>query len=159
MTTDTMTMDEHGKNLRLGRFSETGRSYILTTVTKNRAPLFHDFTSARLLIRTMMDLEQKGFIASHAFVVMPDHLHWFVELKEKTLSVIMNQLKGSSSRRIQQYRGVTGHLWQPGFHDHALRRDEDHIAVGRYIVGNPVRAGLVKRAMDYPHWDSIWYQP
>jgi len=152
-------MNEHGKNLRLGRFSEIGRYYLLTTASSQRIPIFHDFISARLLICSMMNLEQKGLLTSQAFVVMPDHIHWLVELKDKSLSTIMNQLKGASARRIQQYRGSAGHLWQAGFHDHVLRRDEDLIAVGRYIVDNPVRAGLVTRAMDYPHWDAIWYQP
>lgn len=52
--------------------------------------------------------------------------------------------------------GHQGTCWQPAFHDHALRKDEDRINVARYIVANPLRAGLVERLGDYPHWDSIW---
>ena len=41
-------------------------------------------------------------------------------------------------------------------HDRALRRDEDLLAVARYIVANPLRAGLVRRVGDYPLWDAVW---
>ena len=52
--------------------------------------------------------------------------------------------------------GSQGGLWQRGYHDRALRRDEDLKAAARYIVMNPLRAGLVKRPGDYPLWDAVW---
>ncbi|MFP3408382.1 transposase, partial [Pseudomonas sp. SIMBA_065] len=47
-------------------------------------------------------------------------------------------------------------IWQPGYQDHALRREERLVHVARYIVANPLRAGLVKSVRDYPHWDAVW---
>ena len=47
-------------------------------------------------------------------------------------------------------------MGQDGYHDHALRQEEDLRAVARYIIANPVRAGLVERIGDYPHWDAAW---
>ena len=47
-------------------------------------------------------------------------------------------------------------VWQKGFHDHAIRRDEDIKAVARYIIANPLRAGMVDRIGDYPFWDAVW---
>ncbi|MGB7814803.1 MAG: hypothetical protein WBL28_00460 [Methylotenera sp.] len=47
-------------------------------------------------------------------------------------------------------------IWQPGFYDHAIRKDEDIVAIARYIIANPIRAGLVKRVGDHPHWDAVW---
>ncbi len=40
--------------------------------------------------------------------------------------------------------------------DHALRKDEDLVHLARYVVANPVRAGLVERLGDYPLWDAQW---
>jgi len=37
-----------------------------------------------------------------------------------------------------------------------MRKEEDLQALARYIVANPLRAGLVKRVGDYPHWDAMW---
>jgi hypothetical protein len=47
-------------------------------------------------------------------------------------------------------------VWQKGFYDRALRSDEDVAAVARYIVANPLRAGLVDSVREYPFWDAIW---
>jgi len=47
-------------------------------------------------------------------------------------------------------------MWQDGFHDHAIRKEEDLADIARYVVANPLRAGLVRRIGDYSLWDSIW---
>jgi hypothetical protein len=47
-------------------------------------------------------------------------------------------------------------VWAPTFHDHALRKDEDLLQAARYIVMNPVRAGLSRRVGDYPYWNCVW---
>ena len=47
-------------------------------------------------------------------------------------------------------------VWQQGFHDRALRREDDLVKVARYVVANPLRAGLVRKYGDYPLWDAIW---
>ncbi|MEW2970339.1 transposase, partial [Pseudomonas aeruginosa] len=38
----------------------------------------------------------------------------------------------------------------------ALRKDEDVRVAARYIIANPIRAGLVRKAGEYPHWDCVW---
>ncbi len=68
----------------------------------------------------------------------------------------MHLVKGRSARQINLAFGRTQRLWQPGFHDRALRAEEDRLAAARYIVANPLRAGLVRRVADYPHWDCVW---
>jgi len=47
-------------------------------------------------------------------------------------------------------------IWQRGFHDHALRREEDLASAARYIVANPLRAGLCGKIGDYPYWNAQW---
>ena len=51
---------------------------------------------------------------------------------------------------------IGGQLWQAGYHDHALRSDEDVREVALYVIANPRRAGLVDRFRDYPPWDAAW---
>ncbi len=85
---------------------------------------------------------------------MPDHLHALASLTGTlSLAGIMKRLKGRSSRALG------GGVWQPGFHDHALRTEEDRVAVARYAVANPVRAGLVSSLRDWPYWYCTWFQP
>ncbi|MDP1572722.1 MAG: transposase [Pseudomonadota bacterium] len=143
--------DPHARNLRIGRYSECGRIYLITTVVAGRKPLFAEFFAARGVIRLMREIEQHDLAQTLAFVVMPDHLHWLMSLGEpRGLSAVVGTLKSLSARRLG------GPIWQAGFHDHAVRKEEDLPALARYVVANPLRAGLVKRIGDYPHWDAIW---
>ena len=89
--------------------------------------------------------------------VMPDHVHWLFQLQEvQTLVEVMKAFKARSAVKINQYSGRQGSLWQKAYYDHALRKDEDVREIARYIVANPLRAGLVTHIGDYSHWDAIW---
>ena len=147
----------HGGDLRRGRFSEAGRIYLVTTVTHERRPLFRDFTYARTLIRCLREINDLGSVDTQCFVVMPDHLHWLFDLGEAvSLGRVMQSMKSFSARRLNALQGVTGKVWQAGFHDHALRSEEDVRRVARYVVANPLRAGLVMHLGDFPWWDARW---
>ena len=137
--------------LRIGRYSESGRIYLITTATAGRRPVFADFACARSVVQEMRRLAEEGRVGSLAWVVMPDHLHWLLQLGEHAnLSHTIRALKGRSAHRL----GCP--LWQRGFHDRALPKDDDLPTAARYIVANPLRAGLVTRIGDYPHWDAVW---
>jgi REP element-mobilizing transposase RayT len=88
---------------------------------------------------------------------MPDHLHWLVQVSPLgLLSSIVRNVKSHSARRIRVLRCSIEVVWQSGFHDHMMRKDENLVATARYIIANPVRAGIVKRVGDYPLWDAMW---
>jgi REP element-mobilizing transposase RayT len=90
---------------------------------------------------------------------MPDHFHGLLRLNNSPpddLSQVMKFVKGQSGRMINKHLDRSGKLWQTGFHDHALRNEEDRLHIARYIVANPLRAGLVGCLADWPHWDSVW---
>ena len=94
---------------------------------------------------------------------MPDHLHWLFTLQnDNTLAEVMKQVKGTSSYLVQKDRRECGEiqlyqpLWQEGYHDRALRKEEDLQQIARYIMANPLRAKLVNKIGDYPLWDAVW---
>lgn len=153
---DSSRFTHQGYALRSGRVSEPGRAYLLTTVTHHRQALFHDWHLARLLVAEMRCLHDQQLVHSLAWVVMPDHLHWLFQLQEMPLSKLVLQLKSRSAIAINKARAISGRVWQKGFHDHALRQDEELAATARYIVANPLRAGLARHIGDYPHWDAVW---
>ena len=137
--------------LRIGRHSQAGQVYLLTMVTLNRQAVFAEFQAARCLIRTLHAEDRLGRARTWAYVLMPDHLHWLMQLGEHVdLARCVQGVKSLVSRQLGQT------VWQPGFHDRAMRKEEDLQALARYIVANPLRAGLVKRVGDYPHWDAMW---
>ena len=88
---------------------------------------------------------------------MPDHVHWLFQLGEvATLSAVMKKFKARSALAVNRYLQRDGTVWQKAFYDHAVRDEDDIPGIARYMVANPLRAGLVERIGDYPLWDAKW---
>uniref|UniRef100_UPI0035E42F3C REP-associated tyrosine transposase n=1 Tax=Stutzerimonas nitrititolerans TaxID=2482751 RepID=UPI0035E42F3C len=134
----------HGRELRKGRNSVPNQAYLLTSVTLNREPVFEQWLTASTLAREIHHAGQTGRVESLAWVIMPDHLHWLVLLKEGPLSQLMQQFKSRSAIALNRVAGTHGPLWQKGYHDRSIRHDEDLRAAARYVIANPLRAGLVR---------------
>ncbi|KAF0102873.1 MAG: hypothetical protein FD187_764 [bacterium] len=145
-----------GSALRKGRWSGDHQAYLITTVTHGREPLLAQPPCARAVVQGLRGSALERLSHTHAFVVMPDHVHWLMTLCEgSNLSRTVGKLKGITARRINALLGRQGApVWQHGFHDHALRGSEDMRDIARYVVANPLRAGLVDRLGDYPWWDA-----
>jgi REP element-mobilizing transposase RayT len=142
--------------LRIGRFAESNRIYLLTTNTHDREPIFKDFTLGRVVVNQFRHAQDQGFANSLAWVVMPDHFHWLIELRQGSLGGLVQRTKSLTTKAVKLSTGRGLSLWQRGFHDRALRREEDLVKVARYVVANPLRARLVERLGDYPLWDAVW---
>jgi REP element-mobilizing transposase RayT len=74
---------------------------------------------------------------------------------ESDFQRFVNAAKQRSSHRFAQERGEQ--LWQTSYFDHTLRPDEKPREVMRYIITNPVRAGIVCDVRDYEYWGSQVY--
>jgi putative transposase len=119
--------------------------------------VFADWRLGRIVVHALRWQDDHAATRTLTFVVMPDHLHWLFELQgSRSLSTVMQSMKKYSARLVNARIGSHGPLWQNGFHDHAVRRTEDLRTIARYIVYNPVRAGLVRSIRDYPLWDAMW---
>jgi len=144
-------------DLLKGRISMVGQVYLVTTVTHRRIRWFDNLDCSRLLVTEMRLLHETHVLQSLAWVIMPDHLHWLLALGEgSALGETMRRLKGRSAKSINRSSHKNGSVWQHGYHEHALRAEEDIADVARYIVANPLRAGLVTSLADYPLWDAAW---
>ena len=141
----------HAHRLRSGRHSLAGLVYMVTVVTLERQKFFDNFVAARTLIHALRAESERQQASTLAFVVMPDHVHWLMQLEEgAALAQCVRRVKAVTTYRL-------GHpVWQRGYHDHAVRHDEDLKALTRYVIANPLRAGLTPAVALYPHWDAIW---
>ena len=148
----------NGHGLRKGRVSLSGQIYLVTAVTHKRQPFFNEFSVGRLVVKELIQSERFGTAHTLAFVIMPDHFHWLLSLGPSySLASVVSGVKGYSAIGINRMLSRQGEpVWQRGFHDHALRYDEDIVRVARYVVANPLRAGIVNRLGDYPLWDADW---
>ena len=142
--------------LRKGRVSIANHYYCITLVANSRRSLFNDLSLNRLLINEMRRLEEEGACKSIVFIFMPDHIHWLLQLKTHlTLSSVIRSFKGRCSKLAREQSQISK-LWQPDYYDHMIRDESDLVNCARYIVANPLRAGLVKNVGSYPHWDCIY---
>ena len=117
-----------------GRVSIGGQIHLVTTVTRDRAPLFTNLHLGRIVVRTLHSPAATTCATTLAYVVMPDHFHWLLQLRPGSdLSEVVKAVKGKSSFEINCARGVKRCVWQPKF-----------------------RARLVRRLNDYSLWDAIW---
>jgi len=143
--------------LRFGRYSQSGQAYHVTFATRERKPLFRRFHAARLMVGTLRFADRKRWCQTYAFVVMPDHVHWLFELgSEKSLSRLAQSVKRYSSSQMVRQGMADGPVWEAGYFDHAIRAEEDLRIISRYIVANPLHAGLCTEISEYPHWDAVW---
>ncbi len=140
-----------------GRYSQCGYIYHITFCTYQRQPFFLNYHAARQLILEMKKMNDQHQLTSLAFVVMPDHVHWLFQLGDKlSLSDCVKQVKGRSAHIINCLLNRKGIFWQTGFHDHALRQDEDLRTTAQYIVNNPIKDGITDSLANYPLWDAVW---
>ena len=140
-----------------GRSSLPRQIYHITICTHQRQPFFANWQTGRLVVRELKRLQDECHAESLAWVLMPDHIHWLMQLGESaSLTDMLRLFKGRSARIVNKSLEREGRLWQRGFNEHALREEEDIRHIARYIVANPLRGRLVSRIADYPLWDAIW---
>ncbi len=91
------------------------------------------------------------------YVLMPDHLHFFVAIAPQgpSLSRWMQILKVTLVKSLRE-QGHLGPFWQKGFFDHVLRSAESYARKWGYVRQNPVRAGLVEEARDWPYQGEVF---
>lgn len=121
--------------------------YFVTCCTLHRRRLLANEHIHDLFSNYCISAEKFGVVVGR-YVLMPDHLHLFVcGGPEFVLSVWIRGLK-----RAMRFPPKT---WQPGFFDHVLRSDESYAHKWQYVQENPIRAGLVSNAEDWPFQGEI----
>ena len=143
--------------LRKGRWSLHGQAYLVTFATVRRARLFEAPAAAMPVCAAIADPRLWRDATLAAWVLMPDHWHGLLILGScDPLSAVVQRLKANTARCLRVAHPGVPRAWAAGFHDRAVRREETLVEVARYIVRNPVRAGLVRRVGQYPYWDAGW---
>jgi putative transposase len=126
------------------------RTYFLTLCVQGRQKIFSDREIAALAQGELKSFRARGWFWLYAFVVMPDHIHLLLRLRDesRTLGRVVATIK--SAIQIRTRRAGTDFQWQYNFFDHVVRFDEPIDQIIGYILRNPERAGLVKQGEQYP---------
>jgi putative transposase len=135
---------------RLPTFEYKGAfAYFITINTDDNRPYFREDTAKRCADLLLKAAQDRRFEIT-AYCVMPNHVHFLASGLDENADLIefvkrFKQLMGF------EFKTATGkQLWQRSFYDHILRSDEDVEGVAAYIWRNPVAAGIVAEATDYP---------
>ncbi|MCG6940487.1 MAG: transposase, partial [Thiohalocapsa sp.] len=89
----------------------------------------------------------------HAYCLMTNHYHLLVETPDANLSKGMRQLNGVFTQYVNRTHARVGHLFQGRFKAILVERESYLLELSRYVVLNPVRAGMVAAPGDWP-WSS-----
>ena len=143
---------------RLADFAYCGTyRYHVRVGTWDRRPYFADATIASLVSDQLLRQARGHHFAIHAYCLMPDHAHVFLSgtSHDSKLPRLVSCWKQHTGYRFAARRDGC-RLWQPGYFERVLREDESDETVARYIVANPLRAGLSERVGQYPYAWCAW---
>ena len=147
----------------------------ITTVTKDRLPVFRTDQMKEVLCRAIDEARKSAGFLLFAYVIMMDHIHLLTS-RPSTTSDVLRVLKGLTARRVIDYlkansysdslaklqhqeqgRNYRYSLWQTEKNVLPIFSEGMFMEKLNYIHQNPVRAGLVEKVGDY-RWSStrIW---
>lgn len=135
------------------RLEHPGALWHVTARGNERGEVFRDDVDRREFLAVLGRTVSIYGWRLHAYVLMGNHYHLLVETPEPTLSRGMRDLNGVTTQRFNRRHGRTGHLFEGRFKAVLVEREAHLLELARYVVLNPVRAGLAKSAAAWP-WSS-----
>jgi REP element-mobilizing transposase RayT len=126
----------------------------VTCRTIRRFPLFRTQRDALVLLDLLEDGTRRvGEWRVLSYCLMPNHVHYVVEAEVAQLSILMRHVNGHYAQRFNREYGYTGHLFQGRFHAKPILEQAQLPGTLRYVLLNPVRAGLCSRPESW-RWSS-----
>lgn len=101
-------------------------------------------------IRLLLIVERRFRWVIHAYCLMPNHYHLVLETPFANLSAGLQRLNWRHALRFNWRHGHTGHLFESRFHSELIETDAHLLEAARYVVLNPVRAGLCRHPAQWP---------
>jgi putative transposase len=127
--------------------------YFVTCTTHLRKPIFLNKRTVDTVIPVINDVSERMGFDILVFCFMPDHLHLLLGGQQNSdLRGHVKAFKQASAYSFKREFNET--LWQRSYYEHVLRREETVEDIARYILNNPVRAGLVEDFRQYPYSGS-----
>jgi REP element-mobilizing transposase RayT len=130
-----------------------GGLYHVTARGNGRLAIFVDDSDRERFLAVLASVVGRYHVLCHGYCLMGNHYHLLLETPEANLSRAMRQLNGVYSQSFNRRHGRLGHVLEGRFHAQVVDKEAYLRAVCRYIVLNPVRAGLVTHPGQWP-WSS-----
>ncbi|MCF6257411.1 MAG: transposase [Gammaproteobacteria bacterium] len=131
------------------RLEFAGGLYHLTARGNAQAAIYQDNDDRKLFLDLLgREIDQQGWLC-YAYCLMDNHYHLLIETPEANLSKGMRRLNQVYTQAFNRRHGRVGHVLQGRYKSIVVDKDSYFLELSRYIVLNPVRAGMVKAAQDW----------
>src|SRR3990172_3863435 len=127
--------------------------YHVSARGNERAPIYRDDGDRRRFLELVAHVRERYRWRILAYCLMTNHYHLLVQTPEPNLARGMRQLNGVYAQSFNRRHGRVGHLLQGRYGARLVQADEHLLAAARYIVLNPVRAGLCGNPIEW-RWSS-----
>lgn len=139
---------------RLPRLTLAGHLHHVIQRGNNRQPIFVDVQDQEAMLALLVDQSRRWQVAVHAYVLMPNHFHLLLTPGGDDGVARMLQAVGRSYvQAFNRRHGRSGTLWEGRYRSTVMQAERWMLPAMVYVDLNPVRAGLVAQALDYP-WSS-----
>lgn len=135
------------------RLEFSGALYHVTSRGDRREDIYLDDDDRQSFLDLIGKVCERFNWVIHAYCLMGNHYHLLVETPDGNLSKGMRQLNGVYTQRFNRYHGQVGHVFQGRFKAILVQKESYLLELSRYVVLNPVRAGMVSDAGEW-EWSS-----
>jgi len=135
------------------RLEYAGALYHITSRGDRREAIYEDDNDRSAFISVLEGVCDTYNWVCHAYCLMSNHYHLLIETPDANLSKGMRQLNGLYTQTYNRTHGRVGHVFQGRYKAILVEKENYLLELSRYIVLNPVRAGIVRSVRDWP-WSS-----
>jgi len=135
------------------RLEFPGALYHVTSRGNRKCSIYEQDIDRENFLSVLADVCKRYNWVCHAYCLMDNHYHLLIETPDANLSKGMRQLNGQYTQNFNRIHKSVGHVFQGRYKAIVIDKNSYLLELSRYIVLNPVRAGMVKSAVDWP-WSS-----
>ena len=135
------------------RIEFSGALYHVTSRGDRREAIYEDDVDRERFLSVLGQVSEDFNWVCHAWCLMDNHYHLLIETPDGNLSKGMRQLNGVYTQYSNRRHRRVGHLFQGRYKAILIDGDSYLLELARYVVLNPVRAGMVKGPGEWP-WSS-----
>ena len=144
-------MSVPARNASAARIVADARTFYVTSSTFGKKFFLQSERAAQLFLQVLYEYRRQGKFRLHEFVVMPSHFHLLLTVDaEISIEQAVQFIKGGFAFRAGRELGFRSAIWQRGFSEVRVSNSQMAEQISEYIRNNPVVAGIVAEASEYP---------
>ncbi len=135
------------------RIEYPGALYHITARGNRKEYIFKSDRDRIVFLKILNETITRYHFVCYAYCLMPNHYHLLIETPNGNLSMGIRELNGVYAQKLNQNYKTVGHVFQGRYKAILVEKESYLLELSRYIVLNPVRAGLVQYPWEWP-WSS-----